>query len=180
MKKLWWLGLASLLIVLAGCAGDEKADEGEKDKEKEEAMDDTKVDAEGAVLDLYLSVANDINAQDSALNAVEHAFAEEDPEVLKENKEAADYAAATEAAEKTAEAVRNVEVADDLGDYKEDFQAVLDTLAESYDMKAEELKKEADLNFEAADAKLTEAEEKLNVIFEEAGHENVGLIGQIG
>ena len=103
----------------------------------------------------YMSIVNTINEADADLNAYEGA----------DEPTAEDRAAASESAATVAANVEGLEVPAELKDQQADLEAALTDIAESYTLKAEELKKDAPA-LEAADEKFAQGEEKIGAAFE--------------
>jgi hypothetical protein len=165
MKKLWWLGLAILLAV-AGCANngenDAAGNNAADNAEDTEATEEGTADASGAMMDFYLNMTSTLNGVDNELNDYEAALGGEEAPSAEMKTAAAESAAAT------SEAVKGLEISEDLSQYEEELEAFKTTLAESYDMKAAELQNE-EVNFDAANEKFAEAEEQIGSLLEEAG-----------
>ncbi|MCA1062516.1 lipoprotein [Rossellomorea aquimaris] len=173
MKKVWVLGLG-LTLALAGCS-DTGSDEAKKEDTSKASEETTNV--AGELMDFYLNLTTTVNGVDIDLNGFEEAMAGEEPpagEELAEMKEAAS-ASATE----SAKVVEGMEIPEGLGEQKEDVESFKSTLAESYNMKAEALSKEGEADLTAANEKLTEAENQIKEILEEAGLVSSSLISDI-
>ncbi|WP_335871796.1 hypothetical protein [Bacillus sp. 2205SS5-2] len=160
MKKLWWLAIAALIIVVAGCGSNEA--ESEKTGEETKQTDEKAV--KSALMDTYLNLIVTVNGSDISLNEFEGSMETLEGEELQTAK-----AAAVDSAAQSAEAVRSIDLSDELGEHKEDIQSALDTLVDSYELKAEELKKEGEMSLDEANAKFTEADEKIANTLEAVG-----------
>ncbi|MDN7247243.1 hypothetical protein [Planococcus shenhongbingii] len=157
MKKLLMIGFSAALL-LGACSEETATEETtEEQKETEKTAQETG-NAKQEFMRFYMSVSKTINATDADLNTFEINQTEgtlpegADLQAMKD--------AAKASAEKTAAAVEGIEIPETLADQKKDIETALGSIEESYDMKADELTKEAD--FEAAIAKFAEADEKLN------------------
>lgn len=161
MKKLLMIGVSAALFL--GACSEETATEGTA-KEQTASEETTKEtgNAKQEFMRFYMSIPQTINGTDADLNTFEVNQTEStlpegaDLQAMKD--------AAKASAEKTATAVEGIEIPETLVDHKEDIEAGLSSIKESYDMKAEELTKEA--SFEAANAKFAEADEKFNSMLE--------------
>lgn len=156
MKKFWiLLSAITFAIGLTACSAEKEEAQPEK-KEAEKAAEPA-ANPKSVMYKFYMSLVRSINEADADLNAYE---GEEDPEAQAELK-----AAASESAAAVAAKVEGLEVPAELKDQKADLEAALTDIAESYKLKAEELKKDAPA-FEAADEKFTQGEEKIGAAFE--------------
>ena len=159
MKKLLFIGLSAALFL--GACGEEATNETAEAPAADGAAEE-KGNAKQEMMRFYMSVPNTINAVDTDLNTFEMAQAEgtlPEGEELQAMKDAAKTAA-----EESAAAVEGIEIPETLDEQKADIEAALASMKESYDMKAEELTKEA--SFEAATAKFQEADDKFNALLE--------------
>ncbi|MBM7587008.1 hypothetical protein JOC86_003560 [Bacillus pakistanensis] len=165
MKKLWALGLA-LLLVAAGCSDNNAEEPADKEKDTKEESTESK-DTSGAVMDFYLNLTSTLNGLDGKLNEYEAEIASDEPPTKEElatlKKEAA------ESAGNVVKELEGMEVSDDLGDVKKDLETFVKTLTESYQMKADALAKEGEVNLDAANGKFTEAAEQIGAVQEEVG-----------
>ncbi|ANU11556.1 hypothetical protein BBH88_15370 [Planococcus antarcticus DSM 14505] len=160
MKKLWAIGLTAA-VLLAGCGEEESAESKETTAGAEGSEDSKEVKQE--LMKFYMSIPNTINAVDADLNAFEMNQAED---TLPEGEELqAMKAAAIASAEEAANAVETVEIPAALEEQQEKFDTAFAAMIESYEMKAEELTKDA--SFEAADEKFGEADAILNELLVE-------------
>lgn len=160
MKKLLVIGFSAALL-LSACGEDTTSGATEKSPATDGAAKETG-NAKQEMMRFYMSVPNTINATDADLNAFEMAQTEgtlPEAEELQTMKDAAKASA-----EETSAAVEGIEIPETLEEQKTDIEAALASIKESYDMKAEELTKEA--SFEAANAKFQEADEKFNALLE--------------
>lgn len=161
MKKLLVIGFSAALLL--GACSEEAATETPKEEGTgTEEGTGSAADMKQELMRFYMSVPNTINANDMDLNAFETAQAEAtlpEGEDLQKMKDAAKAAA-----EKTAASVEGIEIPEALQEQKGDIEEALAAIKESYDMKADELTKEA--SFEAAAAKFQEADDKFNALLE--------------
>ena len=129
---------------------------------KEEAA--PKVDIKKELVKFYMDLGDKINAKDADLNAYVAKATKEDakPEEL---PTAEDRVKASEAAAAVAAELNNYQVPAELKDKKADLESAIKDYAASYQIKADELKKDVP-NLDAASASLTQAEEKLGKVFE--------------
>jgi hypothetical protein len=162
MKKLLGLGLAGLLI-LGGCsnAGNDKKDSAHSNESS------TSDSIAGDMMDFYLSIITSVNGVDQDLNGYEAAMAEDVKPTGDELKTL--QTKASESAMKTSQTIKDMKVPGKLDKYKSDIQDSLDTLAESYQMKADLLKKGGDVVLDEANDKFTSAEDKLGMVLEKTG-----------
>ncbi|HSP22846.1 MAG TPA: hypothetical protein VLQ20_11050 [Planococcus sp. (in: firmicutes)] len=160
MKKLVIIGFAATLL-LGACGEDTTSGTTEEAPATEGAAEETG-SAKQEMMRFYMSVPNTINGTDADLNAFETAQTEATLPEAEELQTMKDAAKAS--AEKTSVAVEEIEIPKTLEEQKTDIEAALASIKESYDMKAEELTKEA--SFEAANAKFQEADDKFNALLE--------------
>lgn len=159
MKKLWAIGLSAAFLLTA--CGEEAAEPAEATAGAEGTEDSKEVKQE--LMKFYMSIPNTINAVDGDLNAFEMAQAES---ALPEGEELqAMKDAAVASAEEAAGAVDTIEIPAALEEQQEKIESAFTAMRESYDMKAEELTKDA--SFEAANEKFLEADETLNELLVE-------------
>lgn len=157
MKKLLVIGFSAVLL-LSACG-----EETTNTTEETSGATEEKSNAKQEMMRFYMSVPNTINSTDADLNAFEDAQAED---VLPEGDDLqAMKDAAKASAEKTSAAVEEIEIPETLEAQQEEIEAALASIKESYDMKVEELSKEA--SFEDANAKFQEADDKFNAMLEE-------------
>lgn len=160
MKKSWAIGL-SAAVLLTACGAEESAEPAEATAGAEGSEDNKEVKRE--LMKFYMSIPNAINAVDGDLNTFEMNQAEG---TLPEGKELqAMKDAAITSANEAAGAVDALEIPAVLEDQKEQIETAFASIRESYDLKAEELAKDA--SFEAADEKFNEADAQLNELLEE-------------
>lgn len=162
MKKLLVIGFSAALLL--GACSEEAANEetANETSTEENAGSEETANMKQELMRFYMSVPNTINATDADLNAFEAAQLDgslPEGEELQKMKDAAKASA-----EETSAAVEGIEVPEALQEQKGDIEAALGSIKESYDMKAEELTKEA--SFDAANAKFQEADEKFNALLE--------------
>lgn len=156
MKKFLILLLAiTFAIGLTACSAEKEEAQPEKKKTEEAAK--PAANPKSVMYKFYMNIVRSINEADAELNAYE---GEEDPKAQAELK-----AAASESAAAVAANVEGLEVPAELEDQKADVEAALSDIAESYKLKAEELKKDAPA-FDAADEKFAQGEEKIGDVFE--------------
>ncbi|CAN7415390.1 hypothetical protein [Rossellomorea sp. LjRoot5] len=172
MKKVWVLGLG-LSLVLAGCS-DSGSD---KEKKDEASSTEENKDTTGELMDYYLNLTTTVNGADIDLNGYEEAMAGEEPPAGDELATLKESAQAS--AKASAEAVEGMEIPKGLGDQKEAVESFQSTLAESYNMKADELSKEGEADFTAADEKLNDAENQIKKVLDEAGLVSSSLISDL-
>lgn len=156
LKKSFWLS-AVLLLVFALAAGCSSKDEEKNTDKKDSGKEDTK----SALLDFYMTIPNTINQHDADLNTYE--LAEDRSTLPKDAKQKA-----SDSAKASAEAVKKIEIPDDLKEYKADFEEALKSFSDSYEQKADELAKSAEPNLDAANETFTKGEETLGKVFKDA------------
>lgn len=160
MKKLWAIGL-SAAVLLTACGEEETVETTEATAGAEGSEDNKEVKQE--LMQFYMSIPNTINAVDVDLNAFEMNQAEgtlpkgQDLQAMTE--------AAITSAEEAAGAVDTIEIPAALEEQQEKIETAFAAMRESYEMKAEELTKDA--SFEAANEKFGEADATLNELLEE-------------
>ncbi|UHA62060.1 hypothetical protein KDJ21_010660 [Metabacillus litoralis] len=162
MKKFWFLiSVLMLSIGLAACSEESEGTTKEQDKAAgEEATEgaDKEQNAKSAMMQFYMTVSKAINENDADLNAYE---AEEEPTA--EMKTAAEASAAA-----VVEGLNGVEVPEELADHKADLEAAIKDLSDSYQAKADELKKDAP-SLDATNETFTQGDEKFGKVFEAVG-----------
>lgn len=162
MKKLLLIGFSAALF-LGACGTEEAAEKPAADDKQTAAGTEEKADTKQELIRFYMSISKTINAADADLNTFEINQAEGTL------PEGADLQAMTDAAkisaEATSEAVAGIEIPAALEEQTADIKGAFEAIQQSYDMKAEELTKEA--SFEAANEKFLEADETFNVLLEE-------------
>ncbi len=166
-KFLLSIMMAFALILVVGCSSE--------DSSKEESSDDSKVseeDVKSEMLDFYLSLANTINANDTALNTYELS---EEPDTLTDE----DKAAASESAKATADALGKVEVPKALSNYKKNLDVATEAIQTSYSKKAEILAGNSSEKLEDANESFNLGSEMINDIFEELGLTPVSLNAEV-
>ncbi|RFU61140.1 hypothetical protein [Peribacillus glennii] len=164
MKKLWLLGSAfTLALGLAACSDKTEGESAEKETAASEK------DLKGSMVRFYGDLTKTINEKDADLNAYE--LAEEKPTPDMKTK-------AGESAAAVAEAVKTVEIPVELKDQKADIEAALKDVTDSYQVKADELKKDAP-SLDSANETLSQAEEKLGKAFESVKLMKVSLLKEV-
>ncbi|MDQ0430333.1 hypothetical protein QOZ98_003171 [Planomicrobium stackebrandtii] len=160
MKKLWAIGLSAAFLLTA--CGEEEAAEPAEATAGSEGSDDSK-EVKQELMKFYMSIPNTINAVDGDLNAFEMNQAED---TLPEGDELqAMKDAAIASAEESAGAIDSIEIPAPLEEQQETIESAFAAMQESYEMKAEELTKDA--SFEAAIEKFGEADAMLNELLVE-------------
>lgn len=163
MKKLWFLILTLVLsMALTACSEESNGATDEKEATNEEAKKETEdaaMNSKSAMMQFYMTVSKAINAQDGDLNTYE-ASEEEPTAEMKTNAEAS-AAAVVEELEK-------IEIPKELEDQRADLEAALKDLTDSYQAKADELKKETP-SLDAANETFAKAEDQIGKAFESVG-----------
>lgn len=160
MKKLWAIGL-SAAVLLTAC-GEEEATKATETTAGAESSEESK-NVKQELMKFYMSIPNSINAVDTDLNAFEMDQADD---ILPEGEELQTMKdAAIASAEEAANTVENIEIPAALEDQQEKIEEAFAAMRESYEMKVEELSKDA--SFEAANIKFGEADAKLNELLVE-------------
>ncbi|WP_066251840.1 hypothetical protein [Neobacillus drentensis] len=162
MKKFFVLLFSlALAIGLTACSSNNETKTDKKENKEEAAP---KVDIKKELVKFYMDLGDKINAKDTDLNAYVAKATKEDakPEELPTAK---DRAKASESAAAVAAELNNYQVPAALKDKKADLESAIKDYAISYQIKADELKKDVP-NLDAASASLTQAEEKLGKVFE--------------
>ncbi|TMU87478.1 hypothetical protein FGG79_04960 [Bacillus sp. BHET2] len=162
--------LLSLSIFTAACSNDEGSTE-EKETNTEatgETAKNDEMDMKAALLDYQMEIINTVNENDSAIYSFESAKAKEEDkpsaEEIAKMKTDAEAAATT-----VAEDVHSLEVPAALDSKKEEIQGALDDLAKSYETRAANLSDEANAEYAESDEQFAAFEEKMAVVYEEAG-----------
>ena len=166
MKNKLWLSIvmAFAFILVVGCSSSSEESSNEESSNESASEGEVKVD----MLDLYLSMANTINANDTALNTYELA---EEPDTLTDE----DKAAASESAKATADALGEVKVPEGLSDYKNNLNVAIEAIQTSYSKKAEILAGDSSETMDDANASFSLGAEMMNDIIEELGLSAVDL-----
>ncbi|MBT2730441.1 hypothetical protein J7E63_26795 [Bacillus sp. ISL-75] len=160
-KILLLLSALTMALGLAACSSKEE-DKTEKKETKEASAPEIDVNKE--MVKFYMNLGKKINAKDADLNSYEAAVAKEaeDPDIKiePEQKTKASESAAAVVAE-----LNSVQVPASLKDQKADLEGAVKDFTTSYQVKAEELKKDAP-SFDAAEAAFTQGEKKLGKAYE--------------
>lgn len=162
MKKFFvFLFALAMAIGLTACSSNNETKTDKKENKEEAAP---KVDVKKELVKFYMDLGNKINAKDTDLNAYVAKATKEDakPEEL---PTAEDKAKASEAAAAVAKELNNYQIPAELNDKKADLEDAIKEYATSYQIKADELKKDTS-NLDAATASFTQGEEKLGKVFE--------------
>ena len=159
MKKLWAIGF-SAAVLLTAC-GEESTTATETTAKAEGSEESKEIKQE--LMKFYMSIPNSINAVDADLNAFE--MAQADGELPEGEELQAMKDAAIASAEEAAATVETIEIPAVLEDQQVKIQEAFAAIQESYEMKAEELSKDA--SFVAAEEKFAEADAKLNELLVE-------------
>ncbi|KKK36773.1 hypothetical protein WQ57_17585 [Mesobacillus campisalis] len=155
----------TLAIVLSACGGENK--EAEQDTAaKEGASEETNI--KKPLVQYYMGMVKTINEHDAELNAYEQA--EEPASDMK--------AAASSSAAAVAEEVQKLEIPEELKEQKADIENAVGDIISSYEMKAEELEKDAPALDEANEV-FAQGVAKLGTIFENAGLQKPGLAKEV-
>ncbi|PFO04251.1 hypothetical protein COJ85_12375 [Bacillus sp. AFS076308] len=165
MKKfLLSLSALTMAIGLAACSANDEEKTDKNDTTKEAAA--SKVDVKKELVKFYMEIGNKVNAKDADLNSYMAKATKEDaaPEELPtvEDKTKASESAASVAAE-----LNSIQVPSELSDQKADLEAALKDYSASYQVKADELKKDKP-SLTAGDDLFAQGEEKLGKVFEGA------------
>ncbi len=147
-----------MALGLVACSSNDK----EQSEQNEATV--TKVDTKKELVKFYMDLGNKINAKDTDLNAYMAKATKEDakPEELPTVE---DQAKASESAAAVATELNNIQIPAELKDQKTDLEAALKDYAASYQMKADELKKETPV-LDAGDDSFAQGEEKLGKVYE--------------
>lgn len=151
MKKIFLL--ASVLTLALGLAACSSSSDNAAKKENK-GTETAKTDLKKPMVKFFMDLSKKINAKDADLNTYENAEAP-----TPEEKQAAITSATA-----VAEEVKSIQVPTELKSKKADLESALKDIADSYQAKAEELKKDAP-SLDAANATFTQGEEKLGKVF---------------
>lgn len=164
MKKLLLL-LVAASIILAACAEDttDNADTTTDTTPTETPETEVETDASVELMKFYLSISQEINEADAALNAFENAEELPEGEELQTMKDAA-----KESVNNTIAQIEAIEVPETLSEQQEEIESALTKIGESYSMKLAALEADAEVVFDEANAKFEEADAELNALLEEA------------
>jgi hypothetical protein len=163
MKKI--LMVASALTVAIGLSACSSKDTAKTDnKETKEVAASKETDVKKPLVKFYMDLGQKINDRDVDLNTYETkaAKAATDPtvKITPEMKTKASAASAAVAAE-----LNNIQIPAELKDQKSDLEAAVKDIAASYQMKADELKKDTP-SMDAANASFTKGQDELGKVFE--------------
>jgi ABC-type glycerol-3-phosphate transport system substrate-binding protein len=164
MKKLLVLLAALLMAIgLAACSSKENSEV------KAEKSSVPKTDVKKEMVKFYTELGKVINANDIDLNSYEADVekAAQDPKIKIEPEE---KIKASESAAAVVTALKDVQVPASLKDQKTDLEAALKDYIASYQMKADELKKDTP-SLDKANASFKQGEEKLG-----KAHESINLL----
>lgn len=151
MKKiLLVVSVFTLAFVLGACS----SNSGEEAKKETKSAEANKADLKKPLVKFYMELARKINAKDADLNKYENAE-QQTPEMKP---------AASASASAVAQEIKSIQVPADLKTKKADIEAALKNIADSYQAKSEELKKDAP-SLDAANAEFSQGEEKLGQVF---------------
>ncbi|WML44460.1 hypothetical protein [Neobacillus sp. PS3-40] len=154
MKKLLVFTAAlTFAIGLTACSANNSGTE-KKTTTKETK---TATDVKKPLVKFYTAFTNTINANDADLNAYEGA----------ETPDPSLKAPASASAAAVANKIKATEIPTELNKQKADIQSALKDIADSYQMKADELKK-ATPSLDAANATFTKGVDELGKVFEDA------------
>jgi hypothetical protein len=151
MKKLLVLAMSiTFAIGLTACSS---SNNGGTEKKTKETSTASQTDVKKPLVKFYMDFTNKINAKDADLNAYEAA-----PDAsLKEKASASAAAVASE--------IKAIQIPKELDKQKADLNAGLKDIADSYQAKADELKK-ATPSLDAANATFTKGVDELGKVFE--------------
>lgn len=174
MKKVWLLALAlALAIFAAGCSDNADDDAAENNDANTEQTDDAaksdnkEADVKTALIDFQLNLVDVLKKNNGAI--VEYSTAKGNEEATEEEVEAARQAA-EEASKTVAEEVRAFEVPENVGDYQDQLAGAIDSLAQSYEKRAEGFAKDgSEAAIEEADTLFADFESQLETIYKDAG-----------
>jgi hypothetical protein len=166
MKKQWLIALGLALVVAFTAACSNSANSKTDSKKSADKNTETATDSKSDMMKFYMDLVNKINTTDSDLNAYEAAL-------VADPKPSADELASlkTKAADSAAivvNSIKEVKIPSGLKDKNSDLEGVLKNLEDSYQLKADELKKDQP-SLDSANAKLTSADEALGKLLEGVG-----------
>lgn len=141
----------TLAIGLTACSGNN-----EEKTEKDSKV--SKAEVKKAMVHFYMDLGKKINQTDVDLNAYEGAE-KPDPKIKPQ---------ASESAAAVSEELKKIEIPAELKDQKASIEEALTDLANSYQAKADELKKDKP-NLDAANETFAQGEGKLGKVFEDIG-----------
>lgn len=152
MKKiLLTVSAFTLALGLAACSSNNS---GSTEKKSTTGTETAKADLKKPMVKFFMNLSKKINAKDADLNTYENA---EQP--TPEMKPAASASAAA-----VAEEIKTIKVPAELKSKQADIESALKDFVDSYQAKAEELKKDAP-SMDAANATFTQGEDKLGKVF---------------
>ncbi|MGV3466159.1 MAG: hypothetical protein ACO1OT_12805 [Heyndrickxia sp.] len=165
MKKQWFIPLVLALVVAltAACSNSNSTNSGAKDSS---TKTDTATNAKADLMQFYMNLIDKINSADKDINGYESALVA-DPKPSADELAGLKEKAATAAPNVIAN-IKEVKIPSGLKDKKSDLEAILKDLEDSYQLKAEELKKDQP-SLDAANAKLTSADVKLGKLLQSVG-----------
>lgn len=157
MKKLL-LSLTALTLAmgLAACSSSTIA---KTDTQNNQQADASKADVKKELVNFYMNLGEKINEKDVDLNAYVKKASNPDTKPTADDRAKASQSAVAVAAE-----LNSYQVPAGLKDQKADLEKVIKEYADSYQMKADELKKTVP-NLDAANAAFAQADQQLGKIF---------------
>ncbi|MDP4084627.1 MAG: hypothetical protein Q8934_08420 [Bacillota bacterium] len=152
MKKLF-LFTAALTFAIGLSACSAKSDQTVEKKTTKKTAETTQTDVKKPLVKLYMDLGKKINEKDLDLNAYENA------------PNASLQAKASDSAASVAAEIKNIQIPKELSAQKDAINAALTDLADSYQAKADELKKPKP-NLDAANATFAKGDDELGNVFE--------------
>jgi len=165
MKKKWFIALVLALVVAlsAACSNSDSTNSSSKDSGNKT---DTAANEKADLMQFYMNLIDKINTADKDINAYESALAADSKPSADELAGLKEKAAA--AAPNVVANIKKVKIPSGLKDKQSNLEGVLKDLEDSYQLKAEELKKDQP-SLDAANAKLTSADETLGKLLQSVG-----------
>ncbi|AVD55299.1 hypothetical protein [Heyndrickxia coagulans] len=159
MKKIWFATFSlALVLALGACSGNSG-----QSGAKKPAKSSTKT----ALMNFYMNLTNHINAQDRDLNTYEQAIAKTDDKPPKTELSTMQKEAQS-SAENVVKEIKNTKIPSKISSYQSEIKTAVKDLQQSYQMKADELKK-TNPSLDAANKKLEQANDELGKVFKKAG-----------
>lgn len=175
MKKQWLIALG-LALVVAFTAACSNSDSTKSDSKSSSDKTETASNAKSDMMQFYMNLVDKINTADQDINAYESALAADPKPSADELASLKEKAAA--AAPNVVANMKEVKIPSGLKDKKSDLEAVLKDLEDSYQLKADELKKDQP-SLDDANAKLTSADEALGKLLQGVGLAKASLTNDV-
>lgn len=165
MKKQWLiaLGLALVVALTTACSN---SDSTKSDSKTSSNKTETAANAKADFMQFYMDLVDKINSADQGINAYESALTADPKPSADELASLKEKAAA--AAPNVVANIKELKIPSGLKDKKSDLEAILKDLEASYQLQANELKKDQP-SLDAANAKFSSADDALGKLLQSVG-----------